>query len=91
MCISFIALNGLFIIMQELSECLKTFFAPIELPDIGDWHHYHESEVQARYRTIKLRDKETSEWKTYFIYRWPNYRGQGYDASLIKQSRQIHG
>lgn len=70
--------------MQELSECLKTFFAPIELPDIGDWHHYHESEVQARYRTIKLRDKETSEWKTYFIYRWPNYRGQGYDASLIK-------
>ena len=70
--------------MEGLSECLKAFFKPIILPDIGEWHHYHAAEVELRYRIVKLRDPETSEWKSYFIYRWPNYRGQGYEASLLK-------
>ena len=70
--------------MQAVAECLNKFFAPVELPDIGDWHHYAEEEVCARYRTVKRRDPQTNEWKTYFLYRWPNYRGQGYEASLLK-------
>lgn len=70
--------------MEGLAHWLKMFFRPIELPDIGDWHHYHDSEVVARYRIIKVRDPDTRNWKSSIIYRWPNYRGQGYDASLVK-------
>ena len=73
-----------YVSMEGLAQWLSSFFEPIVLPDISDWHEYPPCELEARYRTVKLRDPITSRWKTHFIYRWPNYRGQGYDASLIR-------